>query len=80
MYAGVPIALPVLVSGRRQRVVGAGDAEVGDLDAAAARDEHVLGLEITVRDAVCLGVRKAREDSLEHAEHLREVEATHERP
>ena len=58
----------------RQRVVGARDAEVGELDPAAERDEHVLGLEVAVRDGVLLGVIQAGEHPVEHAEHLRRRE------
>ena len=42
-----------------QRVLGggdAGDAEIGDLDAAVLEDHHVMGLDVPVDDAAAVGV------------------------
>ena len=41
---------------------GAGDAEVGHLDAPLAVDDHVVGLDVAVDDAVAVRVAKGGED------------------
>ena len=62
----------------RQRVVGARDPEVGDLDRAAAREQHVLRLEVAVRDALALRVSEPGEHALDDAADLRQLEPAHE--
>jgi hypothetical protein len=56
-----------------------GDPEVGDLCVAVRRDEHVLGLEIAVHDALRGRLGQTAEDAVEHARDLGEREPPDER-
>ena len=65
---------------RRSAVDRLRNPEVRDLHPTLVRDHHVLGLEVAVDDAACLGVRKARQQSLEDADHLRKRQPGDHRP
>ena len=56
-YAAVPSTEPTWVM--LDWSVGAGDAEVGELDDVAVGDEQVSGLDVAVDDAVAVGVLEA---------------------
>ena len=75
MYAGVPTDVPSCVSarvgaGRARRADRLRDAEVGD-DGGAARQQHVVRLDVAVHDAVLVRVRERARDVAQDADDLR---------
>ena len=57
-----------------------GDPEVGDLHAAFAGDQQVLGLDVAVDDPAHLGVRERGQQPFQHARDLGQRHPPHERP
>ena len=75
MYAGVPIDVPICVSvalrtSRARGADGFRDPEVGD-DRRAAREQHVVGLDVAMHDAALVRVRQRLRHVAQDADRLR---------
>ena len=66
----MPIRTPPVAVCWVSELIGAGQAEVGDLDPAVVGEQDVLGLHVAVQDAGVVGGREGGEHRLDHRQRL----------